>query len=179
MFIFWNYNVGIPDPGAANVHFTVDVKKGGTTVGTETLSVNDPLYMWMAPGTWQLKEQTPPAGYRVFDGRDTWNVDLADSWRDNSFINGSDFDLGISEGDRVDPYTKVGGTITYEYTVTNTGPAAVTPVVSDNKCSPVTYFSGDTVSGRREDPVHRDVEVPLLEAAHAGSVGHVVHDATA
>lgn len=146
VFVFWNYNVGILDTGSANVYFGVDVKNGGVLKGTETVSMNDPLLMWMAPGSWQLKEQTPlPTGYRVFAGRDTWNVNLADSWRDNSFINGADFDLSITKA-TVDPYTKVGGTITYEYTVTNTGPAAVTPLVSDNKCSPVSYYSGDVGS---------------------------------
>ncbi len=143
VYTFWNYNVGITDPGSANVSFGVDVKESGVVMGTETVSVNDPLYMWMAPGTWQLKEQKPlPAGYRVFDGRDTWNVNLSDSWRDNSFINGADFDLAITKS-TVDPYTKVGGTIVYEYTVTNTGPAAVTPLVTDDDCTPV-YYSGDT-----------------------------------
>ena len=141
VFIFWNYNVGIPDTGAADVAFTVDVKESGNVAGTETISVNDPLYIWMAPGTWQLKEQTPPTGYRVFDGRDTWNVNLDDAWRDNSFINGSDFDLAIEKTGSV--FAFKGAPVTYGYSVTNAGPAAVTPLVSDDTCSPVTYGSGD------------------------------------
>ena len=141
VFTFWNYIVGIADPGAGNVAFSVDVKNGGNVVGTETVSANAPLYLWMAPGTWQLKEQTPPAGYRVFDGRDTWNVNLADSWRDNSFINGSDFDLAVT---KTGPdFAFAGASVTYGYTVTNAGPAAVKPVVTDDMCSPVTYSSGD------------------------------------
>ena len=140
VFLFWNYNVGIPDPGAGDVLFNVDVKNGSTVVGTETVSVNNALKLWMAPGiSWTLKEQTPPAGYRVFDGRDTWSPNLV-SDRANAFINGADFDLAIQKSGPDISF----GSVTYEYTVTNTGPGVVTPVVTDNKCAPVTYFSGDT-----------------------------------
>jgi hypothetical protein len=36
--------------------------------------------------------------------------------------------------------------------VTNAGPASVKPKVTDNKCSPVTYVSGDTDGDGRVDP---------------------------
>src|SRR5581483_677210 len=141
VFVFWNYITGIADPGADDVEFAVDVKNGGIKVGEEMLTVNDPLYFWFAPGTWTLQEQTPPTGYRIFDNRGTWNVNLSDTWRDNTFINGSDYDLAVEKTAPVFGYG--GSAIAYGYAVTNTGPAAVTPVVTDDSCSPVTYVSGD------------------------------------
>ena len=141
VFIFWNYNTGIVDPDAADVVFKVDVKNGSTTVGTEDLTVNNPLYFWLPPGTWTLQEQTPPTGYQIFDSRGTWTTDLT-GYLDNTLIDRSDYDLAI---EKTGPEWRYGGdSVTYTYTVTNTGPAAVTPVVTDDTCSPVDYVSGDT-----------------------------------
>ena len=45
---------------------------------------------------------------------------------------------------RLTPFPAVGGMVTYTYTVTNPGVVAMNNVsVADNKCSPVTYVSGD------------------------------------
>jgi len=43
------------------------------------------------------------------------------------------------------------GTVTYTYKVTNAGPAAAKPKLTDNKCSPLTYVSGDTDNDGRVD----------------------------
>ncbi len=54
---------------------------------------------------------------------------------------------------RLTPFPVGGGNVTYAYTVTNPGAVAVHNVsVTDNKCSPVNYFSGDTNGNGLLDP---------------------------
>jgi uncharacterized repeat protein (TIGR01451 family) len=54
---------------------------------------------------------------------------------------------------RLTPFPYGGGVVTYTYTVTNPGVVAMNDVtVTDNKCSPVTYVSGDTNSNDLLDP---------------------------
>jgi hypothetical protein len=140
--LYWDYSNSVPYPAAANIAFDVDVYKGGDLKGTEVVKANDPLELWVGAGTWKLQEQTPPTPYKVVPGRGTWNDITAGSWRDNTFFNYIDFDLSI---EKWGPSIRVAGqTVTYEYKVKNDGPAAVEPVVTDDKCSPVTYLAGDT-----------------------------------
>jgi hypothetical protein len=42
--------------------------------------------------------------------------------------------------------------VIYNYKVTNAGPASVKPKVSDDKCGPLAYVSGDTDHDGRVDP---------------------------
>ena len=140
--LFWDYSHYVNYPAGANVSFSVDVYNGATKIGTETVKASDPLEIWFGPGTWKLQEQTPAAPYTMVPGRGTWNDVTAGTWRDNTFFNFIDFDLSI---EKWGPSIRVAGqTVTYEYKVKNDGPAAVKPVVSDDKCSPVTYVGGDT-----------------------------------
>lgn len=145
--VYWDYINYIPDLAAGDVQFMVDLTKDSEVVGSEPLSKNSPLYVWLTPGTWSMQEQTPPPGYRVFDGRGSWNVGVVPSanYLDNTFINGSDFDLAISKSGPM--LAKVGEDITYNYEVTNTGPAAVTPIVTDDICNSVEYANGDDGDG--------------------------------
>jgi uncharacterized repeat protein (TIGR01451 family) len=54
---------------------------------------------------------------------------------------------------RLTPFPYGGGTVTYTYTVTNPGVVPIhNVVVTDNKCSPVSYVSGDANSNRLLDP---------------------------
>lgn len=140
--LFWDYSHYVAYPPAANVAFAVDVYNGATKVGTETVKASDPLELWFGPGTWKLQEQTPSAPYLMIPGRGTWNDVTAGAWRDNTFFNYIQYDLGITKyGPAI---REAGQTVTYEYKVTNDGPASVKPVVTDDKCSPVTFASGDT-----------------------------------
>ena len=48
---------------------------------------------------------------------------------------------------RLTPFPFGGGTVTYAYTVTNPGVAALHDIaVTDDKCAPVSFVSGDTNS---------------------------------
>jgi uncharacterized repeat protein (TIGR01451 family) len=54
---------------------------------------------------------------------------------------------------RLTPFPYGGGVVAYTYTVTNPGVVAMNDVtVTDNKCSPVTYVSGDTNNDHLLDP---------------------------
>ncbi len=54
---------------------------------------------------------------------------------------------------RLTPFPFGGGMVTYTYTVTNPGVVAMSNVsVVDNKCSPVTYVSGDANQNNFLDP---------------------------
>jgi hypothetical protein len=137
--LYWDYVHAVPYAPAADVPFAVDVINGTTTIGTETVKAGDPLELWFAPGTWKLQEKTPTSPYTLLRG--TWNDVLSGSWRDNTFFNLIDFDLSI---DKYGPAIATGGgPVSYTYKVKNHGPATVTPVVTDDTCSPVKYVSGD------------------------------------
>lgn len=71
-----------------------------------------------------------PAGYTP--AREWWSLsEPGSSWRDMSFENLIRFDLAVEKSG---PATAVPGEeITYTYTVTNAGPAAVVPVLTDDK----------------------------------------------
>jgi hypothetical protein len=146
--LYWDYVHAVTYGPAANVAFDVDVINGTTKIGTETVKASDPLELWFAPGTWKLQENTPAAPYTLLRG--TWNDVLSGSYRDNTFFNLIDFDLSI---DKYGPTIATGGgPVTYVYKVKNDGPATVKPVVTDDKCAPVTYHSGDTDADGKIQP---------------------------
>ena len=129
-------------PGTDAVQFPVNLVRSATTVGTENVSASAPLQVMLAPGSWSFQEGTPPAGYVVLRG--SWNIGTLPSTArlDNTFFNKAPFDLAIEKSGP--EWTYGGSTVTYTYSVTNTGTGVVTPVVTDDKCSPVAYTGGDT-----------------------------------
>jgi hypothetical protein len=148
--LYWNYTDYVADPDAANVQFPVNVYKGGGLEGTEYVSPAQALELWLTPGSWELTEGTPPVGYQVLRGN--WDIGIVPNaeWLDNTFFNAPTdltYDLAI---EKFGPeYAYGGGPVTYTYEVTNAGPRAVAPVVTDNKCSPVNFTGGDTnVNGK-------------------------------
>jgi hypothetical protein len=153
VFLYWQ--AGGPDRfvdyDASGVYFDVDLyERGVGKVGTEQVAENDPLQLWLTlkasnasePG-WTFVEQPKP-GYPVADGRGTIGFDVRPDggYLDNSFINTIDFDLAIDKW--APKFVGENGLVTFKYKVTNTGPAAVKPVVTDDSCSSVVYDSGDT-----------------------------------
>jgi hypothetical protein len=144
--LYWEYSHVINAPGTGAVEFGVDVFKNGSDIGNEVISANTPLSLWLTPGTWLLQEQTPPTGYVGVPGRTSFNIGVIprepNPRLDNTIFNIAPFDLAIT---KTGPTMAAGGgPVTYEYTVTNTGPGVVTPTVTDDLCGAASYFSGDT-----------------------------------
>jgi len=153
VYLYWQAGgpdkfVDYPAPG---VDFTVDIfKRGAGLVGTETVAEDDPLLLWLTvkPSTatepgWKFVEQ-PKTGYPIADARGTIGFDVGPNpgYLDSSFINTIDFGLSINKSGPV--FVGENGVAPFTYEVKNLGPAAVKPVVSDDKCVSPKYMSGDT-----------------------------------
>ena len=148
-----------------NTQFTVKVSKGVDLVGTYTISQNNPLKLWLSNGEYTFEEISLPTGYLAVDA--SFDYSTSDghgfhySYKDHGFHDDGKhmttwslknvvvYNLAI---DKNGPATgHKGKTVTYNYTVTNSGPASIMPKVSDDKCSNVTYVSGDTNHNKRVD----------------------------
>jgi hypothetical protein len=153
VYLYWQ--AGGPDKvvdyAAPGVDFTVDIyKRGVGLVGTKTVAEDDPLLLWLTfkPSTatepgWKFVEQ-PKTGYPIADARGTIGFDVGPNpgYLDSSFINTIDFGLSVQKTGPV--FVGENGVAPFTYEVKNIGPAAVKPVVSDDKCSSPKYMSGDT-----------------------------------
>ncbi|MBI3241017.1 MAG: hypothetical protein HYZ49_01825, partial [Chloroflexi bacterium] len=141
IFLYWDSPVNTvlysqPD----NTPFTVNMYNGNTLVATFTISQSSPALLWLSAGTYTFREVNLPAGYIVGDYEIVYTT--GQGYPDWTFPNVITFDLAIDKTGPTGAYK--GNTVTYNYTVTNAGPASVAPVVSDNKCSPLVYTGGDT-----------------------------------
>lgn len=117
---------------------------GGAVQGTATISENDPAKVWLSEGQWQFGEIDIPDGFTpIFPGR---YIDEPDTI---TMVNVARFDLAVAKGGP--DWSSKGEKVLYTYEVTNTGPAAVTPVVEDDRCDPW-YVKGDTDGDGKIDP---------------------------
>ncbi|MEW6028569.1 MAG: right-handed parallel beta-helix repeat-containing protein [Chloroflexota bacterium] len=153
IYLYWSWRddkssvrYGLPD----NTYFTLEARKNNVVVGTFTFSQDDPLLLWLSKGTFIFKEINMPYGYRPVYTNPLTYVAGRSSHTTRLFPNLIQFDLAV---EKTGPETaRKGDTITYTYAVTNSGPALVTPRVTDNKCSPLTYTGGDTDLDGLVDP---------------------------
>ena len=139
VLLYWQgHNVGYTDPNTA---FTFVMSKDGVELGTFTIKESAPVYLLLSEGRYDFVEKDLPVGYEP--ARAAWWWEVKPGVRlDMSFENLIRFDLAV---EKTCPGTAVAGeTITYGYTVTNAGPAAVTPVLSDDKCGTPVNTGGDT-----------------------------------
>ncbi|OPX85335.1 MAG: hypothetical protein A4E53_03553 [Pelotomaculum sp. PtaB.Bin104] len=127
-----------------DTEFTVEVQKkiSGSYAkqGECTISEASPAKLWLSEGDYKFLEQDLPDGY-LAAYQSGVKVKAATDYPDYTMINAITFDLAVEKTgpELVSPC----GQATYEYTVTNAGPAAVTPVLSDDKSGTPTYISGD------------------------------------
>lgn len=174
LYLYWGENPKnrVPYSQLDNTPFTIQVYKNNVLVSTITISQNTPAKLWLSAGTYTFKEIAVPSGYlpvvssftyKTSDGHGSHHShhDYGRHEDDDEDDDGKNltewiypnvirYNLAI---DKTGPATaRKGTTITYTYTVTNSGPASVRPKVTDDKCSNVTYVSGDTDSDGRVDP---------------------------
>ena len=120
--------------------FTVQASKDGAVVDTFTVAANTTQKLWLADGTFTFTEVNLPAGYLNASGALTYTTGQCGN--DRTFVNVATYDLAVQ---KTGPATAaVGDEITYTYTVTNSGPAQVKPVLVDNQTGTPDYVSGDT-----------------------------------
>jgi hypothetical protein len=121
--------------------FNVQVTKDGQAIGAVAVSAAQNAQLWLANGSYSFQEATPPDGYiNVTGGALTYTTGQGTA--KGTFKNVITYDLEV---EKTGPATaNAGDKITYTYTVTNAGPAAVTPVLSDDKAGTPKYQSGDT-----------------------------------
>jgi len=124
-----------------NTPFGVQVTKDGAAIGTVMVSQSQNAQLWLANGSYVFQEITPlPQGYLSIVGTATFTT--GQGCGNGTLKNVITYDLAV---DKTGPASaSPGEKITYTYTVTNEGPAKVTPVLSDDKAGTPKYVSGDT-----------------------------------
>jgi len=124
-------NISVTDPKCTPVYESGDANSDNKLQTTET---------WVYTCSKKLADTT--TNTVVAKGKD----DLGKEVSDDDSVTVTVLKPGIHVVKTADKTeVKVGGSVTYTYTVTNTGDTALSNVsVTDNKCSPVSYVSGDT-----------------------------------
>jgi uncharacterized repeat protein (TIGR01451 family) len=149
VFLYWNSPANtVPYNQPDNTPFTVNMYQGSTLAATFTISQNSPQRLWLSAGTYNFQEVNLPPGYLA--GYNYFTYTTGQVYPDWTFPNIITFDLAIDKTGPAGAFK--GDTVTYNYTVTNAGPASVAPVVSDNKCSPLVYLGGDADNDGLVDP---------------------------
>ena len=141
--LYWDYSHFVDYPAGANVEFEIDVFNGLDEERDGDRHGQQPT------GAVARRRHVEPAGEdprgAVHDGAGAAGPGTTSPPGPGGTTRSSttsDFDLSIEKSG---PSWAMGGaSVTYNYAVKNDGPAAVKPVVTDDKCSPVTYTGGDT-----------------------------------
>ncbi len=147
VFLYWDHADAMIPYGEDPTAFTVKTYRDSTEVTTFTISQSDTKSVWLSQGTWKFCEVSVPAGY--LPGYDCITYKTGEGSPDWTYPNVIAYDLQIHKS--CPAMAKPGDKITYEYNVTNGGPGSVPAVVTDDKCSPVVYASGDTNGNKKVD----------------------------
>lgn len=146
VLLYWEgENVQYADPDTS---FTVQMSKNGGTLDSFALNESEPKYLWLSQGTYEFTELDMPSGY--LPAYQTISYTTGEGYPDFSALNIITFDLAIT---KIGPETcKPNDQITYDYTVSNSGPASVTPQVMDDLCGVPVYTGGDSDADGLIDP---------------------------
>jgi hypothetical protein len=140
----------VPTKGFEKLAFKVAMERDGTYIDHVMISEDDEATLFLAHGTWLFEEKNVPDGFfPVYDKGITFKTGADDN--DWTHVNIAEFDLRVDKklwwGEVVP-----GQWIAYKYKVRNDGPASVTPMIADDKCSPLKYKYGDTDKDGMVDP---------------------------
>jgi hypothetical protein len=146
VLLYWEgETIDYADP---NTCFTIQMIKGEQPLDTFSISESAPMYLWLSPGTYHFTELAIPDGY--LPAYDSITITTGETYPDFSALNIITFDLSV---EKTGPETcSPNDQITYTYTVHNTGPASVTPLLNDDLCGTPVYTGGDINENGRIDP---------------------------
>jgi hypothetical protein len=138
-------NISYADPGTS---FPVQLSKDGALLATFMMNTSTPICLWLSPGAYLIHEYPIPTGYLSASQNIsfTTGVDAPEVQLTNIIT----FDLGIVKTGLATCHQY--DRITYHYTVTNSGPASVTPTLVDDLCGVPVYISGDSNANGFLDP---------------------------
>ena len=146
VLLYWEgENIDYDD---SETEFTINMSSNGEYLTSFIISESAEKQLWLSEGTYQFTEINIPDGYlSAYDG--ITHI-TGENYPDFTQINVITFDLAIQKSGP--KCAHVGDTITYNYQVTNAGPASVTPVVEDDKCGIPEFTGGDIDKDGLIDP---------------------------
>ncbi|GEM_PF-2102044 len=144
VLLYWEgYNIEYDDP---QTPFDIQLKKNGQVLATLEISEEDSQNLWLSEGGYKFCEVDLPAGY--LPAYECISYQTGEGYPDWTYLNVVTFDLAVEKSAPAN--AREGDIIIYTYKLTNSGPAAVSPLISDDKCSPINYLSGDDGDGKIE-----------------------------
>jgi uncharacterized repeat protein (TIGR01451 family) len=152
VLLYWEgSSVQYDDP---NTLFQFNVLQNGVLLTPTPLQISEsaPVAFWFREGIYQIQEVNVPQGYEPAYGP-TLTITIPMGWPDFGMLNIIGFDLGIVKTGPDCAFP--GDQITFNYAVTNSGPASVKPVVTDETLGidlPAVPQSGDTDGDTYLDP---------------------------
>jgi uncharacterized repeat protein (TIGR01451 family) len=145
VLLYWEgENIDYIDP---DTQFTVTMTRCQKTLDTFSISESTPKNIWLSQGTYKFTEVNVPQGYISAYEQITFTT--GETYPDFSALNIITFDLSVQKTGPETCYPNE--QITYHFTVSNNGPASVTPLLSDDHSQPV-YTGGDSDSDGLIDP---------------------------
>jgi chitodextrinase len=147
--------------------FPVDLSQDGVLLDSFLINESVPICLWLSQGTYSFAERPIPPGYLIPSQNVsfTTGVDAPDVWLSNVIT----FDLSVVMTGPVS--CQQYELITYQYTLRDSGPASVTPLVVDDLCGVPVYLSGDSDMDGLLDPAEAwSYEALYNVTAEPGSV---------
>ena len=146
VLLYWEgENIDYTDP---DTQFTIRMTRCEKTLDTFYISEATPKNLWLSQGTYHFTEVDVPQGF--LSAYETITFTTGETYPDFSQLNIITFDLSVQKTGPETCYPN--DQITYHYTVQNSGPANITPLLLDDRCGTPVYTGGDSDSDGRIDP---------------------------